>query len=58
MTDLQLAPATPSGRLDHPDDATLRRLLRGPVLDPRPATPAEPHRSAAGHCRYTLHYED
>ncbi|MFD5562496.1 hypothetical protein [Kitasatospora griseola] len=67
MTDLQLAPVNqvPNGQHDRPGDATLRRLLRGSVFDSwsdgvpenRPA-PDRTRRPVAGHCRYTMHYED
>ncbi|MEV7117564.1 hypothetical protein [Kitasatospora griseola] len=67
MTDLQLAPVNqvPNGQHDQLDDATLRRLLRGSVFDTRsdlapenrPA-PDRTRRPVAGHCRYTMHYED
>ncbi|MFF0292693.1 hypothetical protein ACFYST_01040 [Kitasatospora sp. NPDC004614] len=65
MTDLQLVPANllnpaPSTQQDRPDDAILRRLLRTPALDAAPdRTNDRPEgRPAAGHCRFTMHYED
>ncbi|MFD7641947.1 hypothetical protein ACFV4P_14965 [Kitasatospora sp. NPDC059795] len=71
MTDLQLAPEAPEApaapaRPARIDDAALRRLLRDSVPDTgatgtAAATRRDPEplrRPAAGHCRFTLHYED
>ncbi|MFJ5921135.1 hypothetical protein ACIQF6_00875 [Kitasatospora sp. NPDC092948] len=67
MTDVQLAPVNhgPTGPDDRADDATLRRLLRGSVFDTwsraaaeEPPAPDRARRPAAGHCRFTMHYDD